>query len=193
MATHTLTYSRELSSLFTDYEGNSFESSENECEQFEPIEFDLRDDTEVFGNENVLYDAPLVGSETVISLQAPPMCDGSSILNSATRPVTLAARSAKPVRDISKLVDELVGSPKVPTLTRKVASKSSCKATFNRRSPSSTPLMKKVFSSMNSPIFPVSRTKKSQSPSKISDWKCPDAWIPNHACDDFCNDSLKGL
>jgi hypothetical protein len=26
---------------------------------------------------------------------------------------------------------------------------------------------------------------------QATDWRCPDSWIPNHRCDDFCFDSLR--
>ena len=192
VAANTLTYSRELSSFFTDYESGSLNSSENEDEEPEPIEFDLRDATEVFGNENVLHDAPVVDSESLISLQAPPSTH-KSVRNRHAREQESTRIPTKAAKDISRLVDELVGSPKLPDLTVKINRRGPLGSLSNRISPVSTPLIKMVLPMVNSPIFPVSRRTRTVSPRKMSSWKCPDAWIPNHACDDFCFDSLRGL
>lgn len=198
LATHTLTYSGELSSFFADYEGFSSCSSEDDHESLDAIEFDLRDGSEAFGDENELRDAPVNESEAVIPLQSAPISRDCSRRSENTRS-EISVKSEKPVRDISKLVDELVGSSVVPSLVASVAKKKnpSHRSTIFGSTPVKPP-PRSTIPSVKSPIFPVLRRDrsagcKSNSPKKDVKWKCPDAWIPNHACDEFCFDSLRGL
>ena len=219
VTSNTLTYSQDFSSLFSDDSEHSSDSYEDEVEEVGNMEFDLRStcDTDA-GNEEIFDDAPPVESETVIPLESPPsvktvsdsvrsspmavkvVCQTKSVpLQTCTSPDRKLEERMPPLvvprhpeiqrRNLSQLVDELVGSPILPKLGNKPARRTIPKSTKLTKTPSIFPVSRTARQAPSVP--PASQAFQPFNPRAMHGWKCPDSWIPNHVCDSFCFEALR--
>ena len=179
VATSTLTYSQDLSSdIFS--EASELAAVDDLCfeiheEDLCDVEFDLREDVHSHGDD--FCDAPVRPSESVVLLET--VQKTSSPRN---QPV---AKQKKPSRDVSKLVDSLLGAGpsnsstasstpiEKPMLVTVPIRNRTSSSTFSAK-PLSVPMPKKQ---AKVPVpKPIARSR----------YTCPDGWIPRHNCDEFC-------
>ena len=159
---------------------------------------------------------PLIDTHPVVeTLGPPPVALPTSRMPKpgvrgprTVKPATVVIRGINPARrrNLSQLVEELVGSP--------ISTKGISKAkgddspifpiTRNGRrnspaykppSPKTTEIEHESTFKPFQPAVAVSEEKK-RTPTlrPISvEWKCPDSWIPNHRCDAFCIETLRSF
>jgi hypothetical protein len=209
---HTLTYSRDFSSLFDreSFDDDSKDFSGDSSGDSLGMEFDLRGGEDEFEIEDILSDAPELQSEAVIPLESAPvlLIEESSVMKN--RAVSSDPKSSPcqingikdrdkrlkpgemqipPRRGLAQLVEELIGSPILQDPVVRKAVKHSTNE------------------SQSSHIFPVTRSsRQSTAPAHVrpkarslktlkpkADWICPDSWMPNHVCDSFCFEALSSF
>lgn len=218
MTGHSLIYSKESSAFFSNSVTLSQCSSESNISydlDADFIEFDLRNESEE-PDQCDLVDAPTLMSEPVLELADAPLSGkepavGAECSTGAVTPSPSPEPERIPVRrdasKLSQLVDELLDSP-----SKQIASTSFPKPLH--RSPVAQPPAGDVFpvTRLKTP-FPgvvpltlrnrlekerqIAKTEKvfkTRIPSralKSDGWICPDSWIPNHRCDNFCLETLR--
>lgn len=198
MAASTLTYSQEMSSPLYSDSSDLEDMSELDFELQEQVlcetEFDLRESDDNQSSDGVLCDEPCVLSESVIPLHVSKKC------SSPVRPLDAVPRALPAVRDVSSLVDDLVGSMKQlpgldkisPCTTAQVSPlikpvelplplPISVRRTVSKRRSAGPPM-----ASLSQPVW-RDVFRSGVVPTRPS-WVCPDAWIPRHQCDEFCRD-----
>ena len=163
MTTSTLTYSQDLSSGFFSDDSVSSHYEEVDLGIFDDnlsgMEFDLREPEEKHSPSKDLRDQPLTLSESVVLLENVDSC--SSPRNRSHVDIE------KKTRDVSKLVDDLVGSSRGFSPFIQPLQPHRANLPPRVRGPVPKPL-----SVVRSPVRPRR--------------VCPDGWIPHHQCDEFC-------